>query len=325
MPRNSRGFRGWPMAIPKAGSSTATRRTSVQRRPRRRARHQPLRGRLRERLPRTRRLILGVAERVQSRTRRTSGLRATHSARPCRITWCENRIQCSCGMIFIRSCSILHRVGVLRQIEACGDALHVRVHHHAGGDAVGRAQHHVGGLARGAGNGEHLLHGPRHLAAEFGDHLPAAPTIDLALLLKKPVLRMSCASTSGRTAAKSCGVGYLANRPGVTSLTRLSVHCAERMVATSNSQGLLWCSAQVASGYMRSRRRRISARRCLRSAAVFGRGTRGWQAEAPALHRACVRMRAPSRTLELGHAGAISSAGRDAGCVRRFARFGLSL
>ena len=65
----------------------------------------------------------------------------------------------------------------------------------------------------------------------------AAPTIDLALLLKNPVERISWASTSGATAAKSWGVGYLANRPGVTSLTRLSVHCAESMVATSNSHG----------------------------------------------------------------------------------------
>src|ERR1700730_7177290 len=78
----------------------------------------------------------------------------------------------------------------------------------------------------------------------------AASTKDLALLLKKPVLRISFASTSGRAAAKSSGVGYLANNPGVTALTRLSVHCAERMVATSNSQGLLWCSAHVAAGYI---------------------------------------------------------------------------
>ena len=67
----------------------------------------------------------------------------------------------------------------------------------------------------------------------------AAPTIDFDLLLKNPVLLMSCASTSGRTAAKSCGVGYFLNRPGVTSLTRLSVHCAERIVATSSSHGFV--------------------------------------------------------------------------------------
>src|SRR5678815_1804151 len=78
----------------------------------------------------------------------------------------------------------------------------------------------------------------------------AAPIIDFDLLLKKPVLRISLARTSGATAAKSSGVGYLANRPGVTSFTRLSVHCAERIVATSNSQGLPCFNAQVAPGYM---------------------------------------------------------------------------
>src|SRR6266516_2584749 len=102
----------------------------------------------------------------------------------------------------------------------------------------------------------------------------AAPTIDFALLLKNPVLRISFANTSGRTAAKSSGPAYFANRPGVTSLTRLSVHCAERIVSTSNSHGLRCVSAQVTSGYIWSRRFRISATRAWRSAAVLGRATR---------------------------------------------------
>ena len=72
--------------------------------------------------------------------------------------------------------------------------------------------------------------------------------MDLDLLLKKPVERMSSARTSGRTAAKSCGVGYLRKSSGVTSFTRLSVHCAERIVATRSSQGELWVKAQVAFG-----------------------------------------------------------------------------
>src|SRR5262249_38365540 len=101
----------------------------------------------------------------------------------------------------------------------------------------------------------------------------AAPVIDLALLLKSPVDRISCARTSVSTAAKSAGVGYLANSPGVTSLTRLSVHCAERIVATSSSQGLRCVSAQVTSGYIWSSRFRISAIRAWRSAAVLGRAT----------------------------------------------------
>ena len=42
----------------------------------------------------------------------------------------------------------------------------------------------------------------------------AAPTIDFDLLLKKPVLRISFARTSGRTAAKSSGVGYFFEKAG---------------------------------------------------------------------------------------------------------------
>ncbi len=69
--------------------------------------------------------------------------------------------------------------------------------------------------------------------------LRAAPEMDLALLLKKPVERMSWASSAWFAAAKSWTVGYLRKSPGVTMLTRRSVHCAERIVATSNSQGPL--------------------------------------------------------------------------------------
>src|SRR5258708_16392619 len=70
-------------------------------------------------------------------------------------------------------------------------------------------------------------------------------------------------------------VGYFANKPGVTSFTRLSVHCAERMVATSSSQGV-WCErAQVTPGYILSKPCRIFLTRAARSAAVLGSFTRG--------------------------------------------------
>src|SRR5690348_8725634 len=65
-------------------------------------------------------------------------------------------------------------------------------------------------------------------------------------------------------------VGYFLNRPGVTMLTRLSVHWAERMVATSSSQGLEWCRAQVTPGYISSNVARIFLMRAARSAAVLG-------------------------------------------------------
>src|SRR5271165_1019258 len=102
----------------------------------------------------------------------------------------------------------------------------------------------------------------------------AAPIRDLALLLKNPVERISCASSAWFALARSATVGYLAKRPGVTSFTRLSVHWAERIVATSNSQALRWVSAHVALGYIASRARRIFPTRAFLSAAVLGRGTR---------------------------------------------------
>ena len=67
----------------------------------------------------------------------------------------------------------------------------------------------------------------------------AAPTSDFDLLRKKPVVRMSSSNSSGWSEAKASGVGYFWKSTGVTMLTRTSVHCAERMVATSSSQALL--------------------------------------------------------------------------------------
>src|SRR5439155_16257980 len=50
-------------------------------------------------------------------------------------------------------------------------------------------------------------------------------------------------------------------------LTRASVHCAERIVATASSSALEWCSAQVASGYSRFSRAMIFRARALRCTA----------------------------------------------------------
>ena len=53
---------------------------------------------------------------------------------------------------------------------------------------------------------------------------------------------------AGGAAASAAGVGNAANSSGVTWFTILSVHCADRMVATSSCQGDLWSSSQSASG-----------------------------------------------------------------------------
>ena len=57
------------------------------------------------------------------------------------------------------------------------------------------------------------------------------------------------ASSSGRVAAAiAAGVGKRRKSSGVTRLTRTSVHCAERIVATSSSQGERWMRAHSAAG-----------------------------------------------------------------------------
>jgi hypothetical protein len=70
----------------------------------------------------------------------------------------------------------------------------------------------------------------------------------LALLRKKPVERISRSRVSWGVRAQSRAVRYFANSAGVTMFTRLSVHWAERMVATASSMGVRQSSSQCASG-----------------------------------------------------------------------------
>ena len=67
-----------------------------------------------------------------------------------------------------------------------------------------------------------------------------APCRDFALLRKKPVVRASSSSSSRAAAAIALGVGKARKSAGVTRLTRTSVHCAERIVATVSCHALLW-------------------------------------------------------------------------------------
>jgi len=58
------------------------------------------------------------------------------------------------------------RVRFGREAQAHGDAAYVRVHHDAARDAVCDAEHHVGSLARDAGQGDELLDAARYFTAE---------------------------------------------------------------------------------------------------------------------------------------------------------------
>jgi hypothetical protein len=56
---------------------------------------------------------------------------------------------------------------------------------------------------------------------------------------KKPVDLMSCWSSSSSTLRYASGVGYFLNSMGVTVLTIASVDCADRIVATTHSSGVV--------------------------------------------------------------------------------------
>ena len=56
--------------------------------------------------------------------------------------------------------------------------------------------------------------------------------IEFDFALKNPVDRIRSSSSSGFAAAYAAASGYFAKTVGVTMLTRLSVLCAERTVAT---------------------------------------------------------------------------------------------
>ena len=74
------------------------------------------------------------------------------------------------------------------------------------------------------------------------------PIKDVALFRKKPVDRMISSSSARSAAAYSAADGYRENTTGVTRLTRTSVVCADRMVATASSYGVLKSSSALASG-----------------------------------------------------------------------------
>ena len=79
----------------------------------------------------------------------------------------------------------LHRVGLCRQAQPLGEPRHVRIDHHAGGDAEGRAQHDVGRLAAHARQVHEFLQRRGHLAAVLVDQLLAAGLDALGLVAKE--------------------------------------------------------------------------------------------------------------------------------------------
>ncbi len=65
----------------------------------------------------------------------------------------------------------------------------------------------------------------------------AHPWIDFALARKKPVDRIAASTFARGARAREAGSGQVRNRSRVTMLTRASVDCAERIVATRSWYG----------------------------------------------------------------------------------------
>src|SRR5450759_4577990 len=96
----------------------------------------------------------------------------------------------------------------------------------------------------------------------------AIPRRDFAFALKKPVERIIFSSAPGGEAARAATSGKRRKTSGVTMFTRVSVHCAERIVATRSSSGLWKSSEHAASPY------RCSSRFSVRSTGAAFRTSR---------------------------------------------------
>ena len=97
-----------------------------------------------------------------------------------------------------------------------------------------------------------------------------SPMTDFVLALKKPVGFRISATSSGFAAARSSGVGYLANSAGVVMFTRLSVVWAESTVDTSSWNASWKSSSQCASGYVSASTRLIFLARRTSAVCVSG-------------------------------------------------------
>jgi len=76
------------------------------------------------------------------------------------------------------------------------------------------------------------------------------------------ISRVNCAISAR---AKSAGVLYFLKSGSVTRLTSLSVHCAERVTATRNWNGVAYLSSLFGLGYVRFRYATMRRARALRS------------------------------------------------------------
>ena len=138
------------------------------------------------------------------------GLRARQICRPCGIMRWLKSIHSRLGNWAIRSRSIFTASVCRGQAQPPAEPGDVRVDHHAGRNAKGRAQHHVGRLAAHARQLDQRVEVLRHLAAVIARPARVQQALMfLALLRKKPVLWMARSSSASLAAANGRASGYL--------------------------------------------------------------------------------------------------------------------
>ena len=134
------------------------------------------------------------------------------------------------------------------QAEAAGDAEDVGVDDYAFGFAEADAEDDVGGFAGCAGDGDEFGEGLRDLAVEVGDDFCGCALDGFGLVVEEAGGADEGFKLGQGCFGHGCRGGEARKSSGVTMLTRTSVHWAERMVATSSSQGERWVRAHSTAG-----------------------------------------------------------------------------
>ena len=123
----------------------------------------------------------------------------------------------------------------LRDADPVRDAKDVTIDRQTG-HAERMAEHDVRGLATNARQLHQFVHRSRDLAVvgfdDFGRHAEERPGLGAE---KAGRLDLRLQLARGRAREDAARSGYRLKSAGVTWLTRSSVHCAERIVATSSS------------------------------------------------------------------------------------------
>ena len=180
---------------------------------------------------------------------RQSGRRAKQRRRPCQMSQWLQFVQCLRGTSFIRSRSIFSG-SVLRVSRSRWESRDdVRIDHDAFVFPEGVAEHDVRRFPADARQPVQLFHRVGNAARMFCHDRGSRRANALGLASKEAGGTDQAFERSAAAPWRNPSrVRYFAKSAGVTRFTRLSVHCAERIVATSSSSGLRKSSSQCAPG-----------------------------------------------------------------------------